>query len=116
MAEAVINRLEVVDIDHQAANRFIVTHGLRQLGLQGIFQMMAVTQAGERVKQGFFEQRVAQTLVGQRQPERFGHQFQIRAGRGIVRRDILEGEQANSLPWAISGTHSALSAWDAGRW
>ena len=59
--------------------------------------MMTITQAGERVEQGFFQQRVAQTLVGQRQTERFGHQFQIGAGWGVVRRNILEGEQANGL-------------------
>lgn len=67
MAETVINALEVIDVDHQAANRFIVTHGLCHLGVQGVFQMMAITQAGELVKQGFFQQRVAQTLVRQRQ-------------------------------------------------
>lgn len=55
MAETVINALEVIDVDHQAANRFIVTHGLCHLGVQGVFQMMAITQAGELVKQGFFQ-------------------------------------------------------------
>ncbi len=65
--------------------------------------MMTVTQAGERVKQRFFQQRVAQTLVGQRQPERLGHQLQIRAGRGIVRCNILEGEQANGLALSDKG-------------
>ncbi len=74
--------------------------------------MMTITQAGERVKQRFFQQRVAQTLVGQRQPERLGHQLQIRAGRGIVRCNILEGEQANGL--ALSDKRHAKRAFRLG--
>ena len=59
--------------------------------------MMTITQAGKRVKQGFFQQRVAQALIRQRQSERLGHQFQIRACRSIFRGDVLEREQPNGL-------------------
>ena len=97
MTKAVIDAFEVVDVDHQAAYRLFIAHRLRHLGAQGIFQMMAVTQAGERIEEGFFQQGIAQTLVGQRQAERFSHQLQIGAGRGIFRSDVLEGEQPNGF-------------------
>ena len=44
MTKAVINALEVIDVDHQAAYRLIVTHGLLHLSAERIFQMVAITQ------------------------------------------------------------------------
>lgn len=52
--------------------------------------MVAVTQPRQGIEQGFFQQRIAQPLVGQRQSQRLGHQFQIGAGRRGFRRDVLE--------------------------
>ena len=67
------------------------------LRMQGIIQMMTVTQPGQRIKQRFLQQRAAQTLVCQRQTQRFGHQLQIGTRRGGSRGDIPEGEQADGF-------------------
>lgn len=50
MAEAIVNAFKVIDVDHHAAHRLIIAHCLSYLSAQGIFQVVAVTQAGERVE------------------------------------------------------------------
>ena len=50
MAEAIVNAFKVIDVDHHAAHRLIIAHRLSYLSAQGIFQVVAVTQAGERVE------------------------------------------------------------------
>ena len=64
MAVIIVNRLKVIDIDHQAAQRAVVAHRQIHLRMQRFLKMMAVSQPGQRIKQRFFQQSIAQTLVG----------------------------------------------------
>ena len=49
MTEAVIETLEMVDVDHDHADGRLVPACSAQLALQGLFQVAPVKQAGQRV-------------------------------------------------------------------
>ena len=59
MAVAVIDGFEVIDVDHQAAQRGVGMDRQRHLRVQRFIKMMAVTQAGQRIEQRFFQQGAA---------------------------------------------------------
>ena len=69
MSVGVVDRLEVVDVEHQDAERRRDAHGAAELLVQAPQTEATVVDAGERVQGGEALQAIVGDCVVQRQPE-----------------------------------------------
>ena len=78
MAIAIIDGFKMIDVDHQTAQRSMGMDRQRHLRMQR-FVKDDGGYAGRSggIEQRFFQQGAAQTLIGQRQAQRFRHQLEI---------------------------------------
>ncbi len=65
VAKFIINMLEMINISHNQAKSCIVFAGHGEFGIQGLFHITAVVQAGQRVVDCLFAQIFLQVLVNQ---------------------------------------------------
>ncbi len=101
MAIAVVEPLEMVDVDHQAGERGMVAFRLVHQRFEHGVEMAAVGQAGQRIGHRHFTQRVAQAQIGERQTDILRQHLQILFRPvemfGIHLAGLFEIEQADAF-------------------
>ena len=101
MAMLVVERLEIVEVDHQHRSRLPLTLGEREEAVERVFHIAAVVQARHRVAQRLGPQLFAQRDVGQRERSRIGQRPRDPAGFlhiGALAATIAQHQQAENLP------------------
>ena len=95
MAVQVVERLEVVQVEHHHAHRQAATLAAGQFAHQRLFQIAAVEQAGERVADGLDAQAILQGKIVQGHRQLLGHgphHVQLRQERRKRRGNIDEAQ------------------------
>ena len=89
MPEAVVDELELVDVEEQDGDLFLRALGARKSVVEAVDEERTVRQPGERIGQ-----RLAHRVGGARRRERHARvlgEERERAGRGLVERVVAHG-------------------------
>src|SRR5579864_6976864 len=89
VAVGVVKLLEVVEIEHEDAERLLGPHGAADFSIQRLFEIAAVVESGERVLDGLSAQRFTQPDVSDGQSylsreSRFEGKLRVGHGGGFV--------------------------------
>lgn len=68
MTEGIVERLEMVDVDHHHPDRLPMPHSTMKFALQRGFQITTVEEAGQRIADSLTTQGLAQFQIGEAQP------------------------------------------------
>src|SRR5579864_6227 len=73
MARAIIQLLEVVEVQHNDSERVLIPDRPAEFAFQRLFHVASIEQTGERVADSLDAQRLAQFQVPQSKPNLSGH-------------------------------------------